>query len=381
MQKDIMKKLMLVVVGYVVMAVLLFLFVFFDVLSLRFYPGFDVPFSILKNGVPYFLATIVFLAMTSVFKIFYKGTFVPAVSNTLIGIATAFIVFFFFTIPPMPLLLQNLAVYFFFLIVLIAVYSLGNAVLGSRQQITFLALLRFSGLAVLGIILRFAVIECFGNGNTVVANILLFGFLFAAATALFYPLQYSKKSAFKKLGGWLGTGTLQKVILGMILAGYLLFFRSYLSQINSNGTMIGEWVFVGLLTIVAVYRLRVKLDVISAPLILESWEKHQQELGFKTSEEFVFLSKEVDAFLKLGEKKGVLLFLFNFLFSKKVSPNYIDLVLGELINYQDPPNPRLIFSWDAQLFEESKLQKRKIVLDEIIESLSPDVFRSNAGVD
>jgi hypothetical protein len=379
MQKDIMKKLTLVAVGYVAMAVLLFLFIFFDVLSLRNYPGFDVPFSILKIGVPYFLGAIIFSALVSVLKILYKGTCLPAISNTLIGIAIAFIVFFFFTISYMPLLLQNIAVYFFFLIVLVSVYSLGNFVLGSRQQITFLALLRFSALAVLAVILRFAVIGCFGNANTIVANILLFGFLFSAATALFYPLQYSKKSAFKKVGNWLGTGTLQKVILGMILAGYLLFFRSYLTQFNSNGTVIGEWVFVGLITVIAVYRLRVKLDAISAPLILESWEKHQQELGFKTSEEFVLLSKEVDTFLKLGEKKGVLLFLFNFLFLKKVSPNYIDLVLGELINYQDPPNPRLIFSWDAQLFEEAKLQKRKLVLDEIIESLSPDVFRSNVG--
>jgi hypothetical protein len=379
MQKDIMRKLALVAVGYIVLAVLLFVFVFFDVLSLRSYADFGVSLSILKTGIPYFLAAIIFSALASVFKILYKGTFAPTVSKTLYGIAAGFIVFFFLAISYMPLLLQDLAVYVFFLIVLVSVYSLGNFVLGSRQQITFLALLRFSALAVLGVILRFAVIDCFGSANTVVANILLFGFLFAAATALFYPLQYSKKSAFKKVGSWLGTGTLQKVILGMILAGYLLFFRSYLTQFNSNGTLIGEWVFVGLLTVFAIYRLRVKLDAISAPLILESWEKHQQELGFKTSDEFVFLSKEVDAFLKLGEKKGVLLFLFNFLFLKKVSPNYIDLVLGELINYQDPPNPRLIFSWDAQLFEESKLQKRKLVLDEIIESLSPDVFRSNVG--
>ncbi len=375
MQKDLLKKLVLATVTYIVVIMLLWFALVSDVFSLENYLGSTI-FSALEYGFPYFLIGLSFSAAVTYYKILLKGKFTDQIANTLYGFMVAIIIYYFLTIQYMPSLLQALSVYTFILIIAASLYSLADFVLRSYHQTITVALLRCFVLVGTAFLLRFAVLNCFASTYAVVADICLYGFLFAAATSLFYPLQYSSNSIAKNFGRWIGNGTSIKIILGLIIAAYVLFLRAYLLQLSTTFTIIGEWLFIGSLTVVAFFRLKSNLTPISAPLILETWTKHKQEIGLQTTIEFSALTRYVDDFLSSGRKNDLLLFLFELLFSRKVSPKKIDFVLNNLINYTELPNPRIISSWDLQIAKERNLQTRKEIVERIIKSLEPDLFRN-----
>lgn len=375
MQKDLIKKLILATVSYILIVVIILITVILDVFSLRNYLGTTI-FSVLRSGIPYFFAAIAFSAAATYLKILLKGKFTKPIAKTLYGFIVAIIVYYFLTIQYLPLLFQELSIYVFILISITSLYFLADFVLQSYRQTILVALLRCLVLVATAFILNFAVLNCFGTSYAVVANISLYGFLFAATTALFYPLQYSRNSIAKKLGRWIGNKTWQKILLGLILTSYILFLRAFLLQLSTTYTIIAEWLFIGALTVVAFFRMKSNLAIISAPLLLESWTKHKQELGFQTTLEFSVLTKDVDDFLHSGRKSDLLLFLFELLFARKVNANKIDSTLSEFINYQDLQNPRLIFSWDLHIAKERNLQRRKEVIERIIKSLEPELFRN-----
>jgi hypothetical protein len=327
----------------------------------------------MQTGLLFFISSIIFLAAASTTKILSKGLFSPKIANALSAFAAIILIYYFSSNEYVPSLIQAIRLHVFIIASVLILYFLFNFILLNRQQITLIGVLRFFVIASLGIILHFAA-GIIIVGYEVIANIILVSFLFAAITACFYPLQYSKRTAARKIGKWIGTGILSKLVLGLVLAIYILFLRSYFSNIDANLTMIGEWTFAGVLASIAFLRLRLKLDLISAPIILEKWQKHQQELGFKTTDELVSLTEYVDAFLQRGEKSNLLTFLFVFLYERKVNIKFINSSLNELISYCDPPQPRIIFAWDQQLYEEKRLLSRKQVMDNTVKNLNADLF-------
>jgi hypothetical protein len=365
------------VTAYTILGVLAVALIGFDLLALEQNSSISGIFIVIKNGLAYLLGAMVFSAIAVNFKIIYKGTYTSTVFNTLNGIAIAFVAYFVCSINLLPLQIQTLSVFIFILIMLISAYYLLNNVLRIQQQITLLAITRFVVLACIGFILRFSVLAI--GENSIVAEILLYGFLFGGVTALFYPLKYSKKSYAKKIGGWVGTRTIVKVTIGLFLATYALLMRPYIFQMNENWVLIGEWIFIGILATVSFLLLRAKLDDISAPIIMSGWIKHTQELDFKSSPELNKLSQDIDNFLQTGDKDALALFLFDFLSEQKLPHLQIYQTLKELFNFQDKPTPHLIFSWDYPLFQESEKIRRKEAIKNVIEKLSPELFRSNQG--
>jgi hypothetical protein len=364
-----------VAIGYVLIAITLVLLIGLDMASLKSNPNVSQFITFLQSGLPYFLAALTFSGLTTIIKILLQGAFVSPLSRTLNMFAIAPLVYFVLTNRYVLMQYQALAIFTILIIVLLSTYTLVNAILQSYKQFTLVATLKFLTLVICGLILQFAVLA--NNNNKEFANVLMFGFSFAGVSSLASPLQYSKSTAPKKIGRWFGKGTISKIALGMILAIYLIFIRSRLVEMNSFAVMIGEWVFIGLLVLVALVSLRSKLGVVTAPMLLESWQKHQQKLGFRTTEEFLALSKAIDVFLTSGKKNDLLLFLFGFLSGNKVSPGNIDLALDGLINYQNHPRPRFFFSWDSGFFEQETLQKRKDAVQQIIKNLNADLFRNN----
>jgi|WetSurMetagenome_2_1015567.scaffolds.fasta_scaffold90162_2 hypothetical protein len=375
MKKETLMKVSYVVFGYVFLAITLVLFIVLDVASLKSNPDVSQFMTFLQSGMPYFLIALTLSGLTIILGILLQGVFLSPLSRTVNMFAFAVLIYFLLTTRYTPLQFQVLAVYAFLIIALLSTYTLVNPILRNYKQFTMVASLRFVTLVVFGIILQLAVLAV--NNSQDVANVLAFGFVFAGVTSLFSPLENAKSSTPKKIGKWFGKGTISKIFLGIILAIYLIFIRSRLIELYSNTVMIGEWIFIGLLVLVALFSLRSKLSVVTAPILLESWQKHQQELGFRTTDEFLALSQAIDSFLNSGKKNDLLLFLLRFLSENKVNTENIDSTLDGLINYKDQPRPRLFFSWDSGFLEQEVLQKRKDIVKQIIKNLNADLFRSN----
>ena len=378
MQKETNRQIYYAITAYLIFAILILIFTELDVLSLAQDSSLRTNFLLIKNGFPYFLAALALSAIAVCIKIRYKGSDSKTIFNGLHGIALAFIAYFMFDMNILPISTQNLSIYIFLLITAASTLYMLNNILKNRQQFTPLAIASFATVTCIGVILRFTALAA--GQSDLIADIIMYGFFFGAVTALFYPLRYSKKSYAKKLGTWIGSGTTTKIILGIVIATYVLFIRPYFSSINENWTLIGEWIFIGVFAGASFLLIRAKLEDISAPAILAKWTKHTQELNFKPSEEINILSRNIDQFLQTGNKDGITWFLFDFLTNQNVSHDKIYSVLKELFNHQNLPNPKLILPWDLALFEESEKTKRKKVVENMIKKLNPELFRGNKGV-
>ena len=378
MQKETNRQIYYSITAYLIFAFLILIFTELDVLSLAQDSSLRTNFLLIKNGFPYFLAALALSAIAVCIKIRYKGSDSKTIFNSLHGIALAFIAYFMFDMNILPISTQNLSIYIFLLITAASTLYMLNNILKNRQQFTPLAIASFATVTCIGVILRFTALAA--GQSDLIADIIMYGFFFGAVTALFYPLRYSKKSYAKKLGTWIGSGTTTKIILGIVIATYVLFIRPYFSSINENWTLIGEWIFIGVFAGASFLLIRAKLEDISAPAILAKWTKHTQELNFKPSEEINILSRNIDQFLQTGNKDGITWFLFDFLTNQNVSHDKIYSVLKELFNHQNLPNPKLILPWDLALFEESEKTKRKKVVENMIKKLNPELFRGNKGV-
>ena len=378
MQKETNRQIYYSITAYLIFALLILIFTELDVLSLAQDSSLRTNFLLIKNGFPYFLAALALSAIAVCIKIRYKGSDSKTIFNSLHGVALAFIAYFMFDMNILPISTQNLSIYIFLLITAASTLYMLNNILKNRQQFTPLAIASFATVTCIGVILRFTALAA--GQSDLIADIIMYGFFFGAVTALFYPLRYSKKSYAKKLGTWIGSGTTTKIILGIVIATYVLFIRPYFSSINENWTLIGEWIFIGVFAGASFLLIRAKLEDISAPAILAKWTKHTQELNFKPSEEINILSRNIDQFLQTGNKDGITWFLFDFLTNQNVSHDKIYSVLKELFNHQNLPNPKLILPWDLALFEESEKTKRKKVVENMIKKLNPELFRGNKGV-
>ena len=378
MQKETNRQIYYSITAYLIFALLILIFTELDVLSLAQDSSLRTNFLLIKNGFPYFLAALALSAIAVCIKIRYKGSDSKTIFNSLHGVALAFIAYFMFDMNILPISTQNLSIYIFLLITAASTLYMLNNILKNRQQFTPLAIASFATVTCIGVILRFTALAA--EQSDLIADIIMYGFFFGAVTALFYPLRYSKKSYAKKLGTWIGSGTTTKIILGIVIATYVLFIRPYFSSINENWTLIGEWIFIGVFAGASFLLIRAKLEDISAPAILAKWTKHTQELNFKPSEEINILSRNIDQFLQTGNKDGITWFLFDFLTNQNVSHDKIYSVLKELFNHQNLPNPKLILPWDLALFEESEKTKRKKVVENMIKKLNPELFRGNKGV-
>lgn len=378
MQKETNRQIYYSITAYLIFAILILIFTELDVLSLAQDSSLRTNFLLIKNGFPYFLAALALSAIAVCIKIRYKGSDSKTIFNSLHGVALAFIAYFMFDMNILPISTQNLSIYIFLLITAASTLYMLNNILKNRQQFTPLAIASFATVTCIGVILRFTALAA--GQSDLIADIIMYGFFFGAVTALFYPLRYSKKSYAKKLGTWIGSGTTTKIILGIVIATYVLFIRPYFSSINENWTLIGEWIFIGVFAGASFLLIRAKLEDISAPAILAKWTKHTQELNFKPSEEINILSRNIDQFLQTGNKDGITWFLFDFLTNQNVSHDKIYSVLKELFNHQNLPNPKLILPWDLALFEESEKTKRKKVVENMIKKLNPELFRGNKGV-
>jgi hypothetical protein len=364
-----------VMLVYALVAIVLVLLIAKDIASLKSSPGLSQYFPFLQTGLPYFLVALVFSGIASVIGLTFLGTFARYLSRTFNIYALALLLYFLMSNSGSTQL-NALSIYILLLTMVLATYVLFNPMLTSYKQFTLGAILMLLTLVLIGAILQFAIPAI--SKSQAPANALTFGFIFGGVASLATPLQHGKSPRTKKIGRFFGKGTISFIVLGVIIGIYLFYFRARLIEWNSNAVMIGEWVSVGLIVLCSMLALRSNVGAVTAPMLIEDWQKHKQELGFRTTDDFLQLTEAIDAFSESGTKNELLLFLFQFLSENGVSIESMSPALNELINYQKQPHPRLIFSWDANFLEQEEKQKRKELIKRLIKNLNSDLFRGNS---
>jgi hypothetical protein len=373
MNSDTKIKLSIVITLYIIIAAAIVVFGPIDIASLNANPNLRPIIAFLQAGFPYFLLSIVFSATASSIQVSLLGTFAKSTIQTLNLYSLAFLIYFLFNqyLPP-----QNkiASIYILSITMLLVTYPLLNTILKSFKQFTLGALSNFTILTLIAIFFQLTTFAL--TQNQEVANSIMIGFVFGGLTTIATPLQESAGPKKKKIGRFLGKGTGAFIILGIMIGLYIYFLRPKLVQMNSTYVLIGEWLVIGLAALIALLSLRSKIAPVTGPLLIESWQKHQQELGFRTTEDFLVLSQAIDNFINSGGKNDLLLFLFRFLHENKVNPTNMNIALDELINYQNQTKPRLFFSWDNNLLEQQTMEKRKTIAKNLINNLNADLFRN-----
>lgn len=374
MNSDTKIKLGVIITLYVLIATAIIVFGPLDIASFNSNNGLRPFLVFLQAGLPYLLTAIAFSATASIIQVSLIGTFTKSITQTLNLYGLAFLIYFLFSqyLPP-----QNkiASIYILSITMLLVTYPLLNTILKSYKQFTLGALFKFTILTLIAIFFQLTTIALTQNQEA--ANSLMIGFMFGGITTLTTPLQESSSPKKKKIGRFFGKGTIAFIILGFIIGLYIYLLRPRLVETNSTYVLIGEWLAIGLAALIALLSLRSKIAPVTGPLLIESWQKHQQELGFRTTQDFQMLSQAIDNFINSGGKNDLLLFLFRFLHENKVNSTNMNIVLDELINYQTPPKPRLFFSWDNNLLEQQTIDKRKTIAKNLINNLNVDLFRNN----
>jgi hypothetical protein len=375
MKKDVIAELCLVAVAFVLIAAVLVLFIAVDIASLKSNTDLQNFLPVLQSGLPYFLTALALLATATILKISLKGIFTKPLTRTLNIFALAILLYFLLTSQYASIQYQTLSIYLLLTIAVIAVYTLFNPLLKSYKQFTLRTILKFLTLITLGIVLQLATIAY--NQDQQVANTITIGFVFGGLTTIAAPLENGKRTKTRKIGKFFGKATITFIVLGIILGVYIYYLRPQLVELNSNVVMIGEWVTIGLLVLGSLLSIRSKVGPVTAPMLLESWQKHQQDLNFRTTDEFLVFSQAIDAFITSARKNDLLLLLYKFLSENKITIVNTDYLLDELINYHDQPPPRIFFSWDETFLEQEALEERKNIVKKLIKKLNPDLFRNN----
>ncbi len=373
MNSDTKIKLSVVIILYLLTAAAIVVFGPLDIASLNSNPNLRPIIVFLQAGFPYFLIAIAVSAIASSIQVSLLGNLAKSISQTLNLFGLVFLIYFLFN-QYLPLQNKIASIYILSITMLLVTYLLLNTILKSGKQFTLNALLKFSILTVMAIFLQLTTMVIAQNQEA--ANSLMIGFIFGGLTTLATPLQESPGPKKKKIGRFFGKGTVAFIILGVMMGLYIYFLRPILVGMNSTYVLIGEWLAIGLAALTALLSLRSKIASVTGPLLIESWQKHQQELGFRTTEDFLALSQAIDNFINSGGKNDLLLFLFRFLHENKVNSTNMNLALDELINYQTPTKPRLFFSWDNNLLEQQTIEKRKTIAKNLIENLNADLFRN-----
>jgi hypothetical protein len=81
----------------------------------------------------------------------------------------------------------------------------------------------------------------------------------------------------------------------------------------------------------------------------------------------------VHGFLEDGSKEGILVNLISGLAENGVTPFRIEAVVGELVEYDDVPEPRLMFNWTQKNLERQNRLRRLNVLHSTLEEVGATV--------
>jgi hypothetical protein len=359
-------KVVIIAVCYTILAVVLLVLMQLNAFAVLEPIAFGI-FHFSSLSYPFLLGAICTLAILHIIKTLYEGSHVIVISKILALCSGAS--FFYFLALNIPELSSNSTLGFYILLatILASTYYGADRILRASNQITLQTITK-SIILILVAFVSSAIVLTYSPQSSLYANMSLSGFIFAGLTNSGYPFRFTDKPATRKMGKWLSKDIIGSIVIGVLIAFYIFYVHPIVYAIDPTITLIAEWLFVGLVVLGSYLSIRSKVTGISAPLILETWKKHQQELNFKTTKELTDLTENIDEFITYGNKNYILLYLTNFLFEKKVNIEDINAAIDGLINYQDA-KPKLFFKWDQKLINNLNMQNRNETLLKAIKNV------------
>lgn len=168
---------------------------------------------------------------------------------------------------------------------------------------------------------------------------------------------------------WLITSTLQKFVIGALIAAYIIFVRPAIASVFSYAAII-EWLIVCLIGWRIFSGIKNGIRQQCAVDVYETdWKKHIQLLSNMQGDEFPRLGEIQDLFTSAGSRSTLLVYLTLLLHNNKIPPEGINRILSPLIDYTDTRIPWFAFGWEQKQIAKKNAEKRRRILDEIMTDL------------
>ena len=195
-------------------------------------------------------------------------------------------------------------------------------------------------------------------------RIVFYSFMVASAVSLLGVFERSRNSYLSYIGKKFGTtsGLFSTFLLVMFLLFYFFNLRPIIVGQYSNYVVVFEWSIVCLASFV-IYR-NVKSYVaksLAEDLRLGKWKRLVQTVVFN-KDQVDEVSKVAEKFVEDGFKEGILIYLISTLLENGIPYSDIEAVISELVDYEDPPAPKLMFHWRLEDLERENKTRRIEVL-------------------
>jgi hypothetical protein len=168
---------------------------------------------------------------------------------------------------------------------------------------------------------------------------------------------------------WLITGTMQKFVIGALIAVYILFVRPAIVNVFGYAAII-EWLIVCLIGWRIFAGITNGIRQRSAVEVNETdWKKHVQLLNNMQGDELPYLGDIQETFTKYGQRNALLIYLTLLLNKNKVTPQGMEHILNRLINHQDNKIPWFAFGWEQNRVRKQNEENRRRILNEVMTDL------------
>lgn len=372
------KTIIILVIVYAALISGLYYMLSSDVLSTIYYTEDAGPvISVIQEGTVLFLAAFTLLFTAFALPKVVSGSVVGYISNALIvfGVILAFQVFLAspFVHPDVQALSGNIFIAEITILGFATAYYLSQA----YNQRLLPALIKAAAFFAAAFLVGQILLGIQWEYSEYVATAVTVGLLFTGVTVLFYPLKFSGNKILKKLGGWFSSSTKDKFLIGFITTLYLSFIRPSLYSVNSDYTLLGEWICISLIAGGTFYWLRSNLrEEMTNQLPLEWYQtahaprKHKQKIETKSTKELTVAKEYIDQFVKEGIKGDILFFIITSGHEKGLTFDCVFDVVEDLINYQDLSTPRFTFLKEIEWNKKENIERRRAVLATTIQKLS-----------
>jgi hypothetical protein len=193
-------------------------------------------------------------------------------------------------------------------------------------------------------------------------DLVLFSFLGIAVMQMLSLIDLTGSKKLANISMWLKRNQGSK-FWTMFAMFYLLY---NLRGDIMGGSILGEWIFIFVVLLVAFIILAIKLKnaVVYAPE--EKLEKHFQDVSYSKIKDITNISKYINDFVRHGSKSGIVSCLYYMACKAEISIGTASRIISPVIEYKDMEYPGIATRKSYMVVEERNRQNRTKIIENVI---------------
>lgn len=198
-------------------------------------------------------------------------------------------------------------------------------------------------------------------------EVLPMGIVIGGAAISLYALKKSDNDYFSVIGSWVEAHVMGIGFFGGVTWVYIFSAREQLIASFGQELLVAEWGIVGLFAFATYIMMRGSVKGMAEREQFRSWEKHAQKIGSSGDPDQARVAEMIEEFIEEGKKERIITYLIRLSERRGYRQRFISNMMGELINYREEELPPLVLSWEAERIKEKNREKRKEVLENVLE--------------